>query len=133
MADLIHSCMTKAVIGDGDQLECGPKWITARRSTLKLYDDHLECGDWSISFVDIQDAILSKFNSPILRIPGYILAVRTDSNTYHFGLNGWRFWQGELPLPVKRQNTKLRLSPISIVSRIAAVGAIGYLIWQKIW
>ena len=98
MIDTIHSCMTKAVVGDGDQLECGPQWITSRRARLKLFDSHLECGDWSIPYDQIREAVLSSFNSPILRIPGYILAVRTDSKTYHFGLNGGQYWRGELSI-----------------------------------
>jgi len=131
MIDNIHSCMTKAVVGDGDQLECGPQWITSRRARLKLFDSHLECGDWSIAYDQIREAVLSSFNSPILRIPGYILAVRTDSKTYHFGLNGGQYWRGELPFAVSRQKTRLRLSAISLIARIAFVGALMYLIWQK--
>ena len=131
MSGLIHSCVTKAVVGYGDQLESGPQWITSRRALLKLYDDRLECGKWSVAYDQIQEAVLSSFHSPILRIPGYLLMVKTDSNTYHFGLNGWRYWKGELPFPVSRQNARLRLSPISLIARIAVAVGILYLIWQK--
>ena len=93
--------MTKAVIGDGDQLRTGPKWITSRRGLLKLYSDRLTCGDWTIAYDDIREAVLSSFRSPILRIPGYILAVRTDNDTYHFGLNGWRIIGLKCALDVK--------------------------------
>jgi hypothetical protein len=122
--------MTKAVIADGDQLECGPRWITSRRATLKLFDDRLECGDWTVPYEEIRDAILSSFRSPILRIPGFVLAVRTDAQTYHFGLNGGRFWNGQLPFAVERRKSKLRLSPISLLARIAVIGGIFYLLWQ---
>ena len=101
--------MTKAVIGYGDQLECDPQWITSRRGRLNLFDDRLECGNWAIAYDQIQEAVLSSFNSPILRIPGYVLAVRTESKTYHFGLNGWRYWKGELPFTVTRKKTRLKL------------------------
>jgi hypothetical protein len=125
----LYSCMTKAVIADGDQLRTGPKWITSRRGLLKIFPDRLECGDWSIQYGDIHEAVLSSFRSPIFRIPGYVLAVRTDKDTYHFGLNGWRYWKGDLPFSVTRQQTKLKMSPISILARAVLVGYVIYLIW----
>lgn len=126
----LHSCMTKAVIADGDQLRTGPKWITSRRGRLRLYSDRFECGDWTIPYDAIREAVLSSFRSPILRIPGYVLAVRTDDETYHFGLNGWRYWDGELPFPVSRQKTRLKMSPISIVARAVLIGYAVYFLWH---
>lgn len=122
--------MTKAVVADGDQLECGPRWITSRRAILKLYNDRLECGDWTVPYEEIRDAILSSFRTPILRLPGFVLAVRTDAETYHFGLNGGRYWNGELPFGVERTKSKLRLSLVSLLARIAVIGGILYLLWQ---
>ena len=125
--------MTKAVIADGDQLRTGPKWITARRGQLKLYPDRLECGNWTIAYTEIREAILSSFRSPILRIPGFILAVRTNNDTYHFGLNGWRYWKGELPFPVTRVQARLKMSPISILARAVLIGYAAYFVWNSIW
>ncbi len=130
MSEPIHQCMTKAVIGDGDQLECGPRWITSRRAKLKLYDDRLTCGDWTVRYEEIQEAVLSSFRTPILRISGFVLGIRTEEKTYHFGVNGRHYWNGELPFIVTRQSTKLRSSPISVIARIAVVGGILYLLWQ---
>ncbi len=128
----LHTCLTKAVIADGDQLHTGPKWITARRARLKLYNEHLECGNWTVLYGDIRDAILSSFRSPILRIPGYVLAIRTDTETYHFGLNGGRYWNGELPFPVTRQQARLKMSPISVLARVVVIGYAIYVIWRWI-
>jgi len=122
MEQPLHTCMTKAVIGDGDQLRAGPKWITSRRGRLKLYSDRLECDDWVIRYDDIREAVLSSFRSPILRIPGYVLAVRTDTDTYHFGLNGRRYLKSNLPFPGTRQQAKLEMSPISIRARAVLIG-----------
>ncbi|MCC9641628.1 hypothetical protein LOC71_05030 [Rhodopirellula sp. JC740] len=91
MTQPFHSCMTKAIIANGDQLETGPQWITSRRARLRLFDDHLVCGDWTVRYEDIREAVLASFRSTILRIPGYFLSARTDDHTYHFGLNGWRY------------------------------------------
>lgn len=126
MAQPIHSCMTKAIIADGDQLETGPQWITSRRATLRLFDDHLVCGDWNVRYDEIREAVLASFRSPILRIPGYVLSARTDTHTYHFGLNGWRYWNSELPFPVTRKKTRLRMSWISIAARVILMGYLAY-------
>jgi hypothetical protein len=128
----IHSCMTKAVIADGDQLESGPQWLTSRRGRLKLFDDHLECGNWSIRYEDIREALLTSFRSHILQIPGYVLAIRTDTQTYHFGLNGWRYWDGELPFPVKRTQARLKMSLFSFLVRAMVLGYIVYVAWRWI-
>ena len=130
MTQPIHICMTKAIIADGDQLETGPQWITSRRAKLRLFDDHLVCGDWNVRYDDIGEAVLASFRSPILRIPGYILSARTNTHTYHFGLNGWRYWNGELPFPVTRRKTRLRMSWISIAARAIIIGYIVYVVFQ---
>lgn len=132
MSKLLYNCMTKAVVGDGDQLRTGPKWILARRGTLKVFDDHLECGDWRIDYAQIREAILLSFRTHVLRIPGYVLAVRTDTATYHFGLNGWGYWKKELPFPVRRDNARLRLSPFSVIVRLIVAGCLAYIVWQRI-
>ena len=104
MQEPLHTCMTKAIIADGDHLRLGPRWITSRRARLKLYEDHLQCGDWSIAYGDIREAVLASIRTPLLRIPGYVLSVRTDANTYHFGLNPGRYWKGELPFPASNRS-----------------------------
>jgi len=122
--------MTKAIIADGDQLETGPQWIASRRAKLRLFGDHLVCGDWKIRYDDIHEAVLASFRSPILRIPGYVLSTRTDTHTYHFGLNGWRYWKGELPFPVIRKRVRLRLSWFSIAARVILIGYIINVVWR---
>lgn len=89
----------------------------SRRARLHLLEDRLDCGDWTIRYDEIREAVLSSFRSHILRIPGFGLAVRTENKTYHFGLNGSRYWDGELPFPVTRQKSKLRMSPLSFMAR----------------
>jgi hypothetical protein len=113
-------------------LRTGPKWITSRRGLLKLYPDRLECGNWTVVYSEIREAVLSSFRSPILRIPGYVLAVRTDKETYHFGLNGWAYWKGELPFPVTREQARIRMSAISILARVVLIGFAIYFMWNWI-
>lgn len=126
----IHKCMTKAVVAQGDQMECGPSWVMSRRVSLRLFDDRLECGDWIIPYAEIRDATLSSFRTPILRIPGFVLAVRTDTKTYHFGLSNGDFWNGELPFDVERRKASLRLSLFSLLARVAVISGTLYLLWR---
>jgi hypothetical protein len=128
----LHSCMTKAVIADGDQLETGPRWITARRGILRLYPDRLTCGNWTLPYDTLRAAELVKIRSPVLRIPGYVLSVRTDAQTYHFGLNAGRYWQGELPFPAMRREARLRMSPISFAARLLLAGCVAYYCWRRL-
>lgn len=93
MPELLHNCMTKATTKEGDQRKYGPNWLLSHRGRLKVFDDHLECGNWHINYTDIKSAVLCSFRTTFLRIPVYILSVETADRTYHFGLNGWgRFW-----------------------------------------
>ena len=134
MSELLHKCMTKATAAEGDQRRYGPNWLLSRRASLKVFDDHLECGDWRIDYSEIKNAVLCSFHTFFLRIPGYILTVETKHQTYHFGLNGWgRFWKGDLPFSVQREKGKLGFTWFSIAVRLIVVACIVYLIWQWIW
>lgn len=99
-------------------------------SEAALYGDRLECGNWTVPYDQIRDAVLTSFRSPILRIPGYVLSVRTDEKTYHFGLSGSRYWRGELPFPVNRERGRLRLSAISLLARGVLLGFVVYYAWR---
>ena len=122
--------MTKAVISDDDSHTTGPEWIASRRAKLNLFAEHMTCGNWTINYDEIKVADLASFRTPILRMPGYILTARTSNQTYHFGVNGGKFWTGDLPFPVNRTKTKLRMSWISIAAQIAVFVGGAILIWQ---
>lgn len=127
MADHLHHCMTKATTAVGDQRRHGPNWLTSRRGMLTVFADHLECGNWRIDYSDITDAVLFSFRSTLLRIPGCILTIATPDRTYHFGLNGWgRFWEGELPFRVRREQGKIGYTWFSIAVRLTLVVCLGY-------
>jgi len=121
----IHRCMTKGVHGAADQFEYGLGWVTSRRATLKVFRDRLECGNWTIPFSSIEQAVL--FETKQWFIPCYVLKVRTNDSTYQFGLNPGKFWSGELPFEVERQKGRLKYSAFSIAIRVVlAAGIIWY-------
>ena len=114
--------MAKGVKGAAEAFEYGMSWITARRSFLKVFEDRLECGDWTIPNRSISEAVL--FETRQMFIPCYILKVRTDSEAYQFGLTGNKFWKGELPFPVVRERGRLQYSTFSIVLRVVLIAIV---------
>ena len=122
---LLHTCMTKATTAEGDQMRHGPNWVLSRRARLKIFDDHLACGDWTIDYGDIQSTTLFSIRSNFI-IPGYVLRVETEAKAFHFGLNPGRFWKGDLPFPVSREKGKLGYSVFSLLVRLLLVGYLTY-------
>lgn len=120
----IRRFMTKGVKGAAESFEYGMSWVTARRATLVVHEDRLQCGDWNIPYASISEAIL--FRTRQMFIPCYILKIRTASDAYQFGLNPSKFWKGSLPFPVVRQKGRLQYSKFSIIMRIVLAAA---LIW----
>ena len=89
-----------------------------------MFEDRLECGDWTIPYAEIEAAELYQTRS--MFIPCFILKVRCKINTFQFGLNGSNYWKGELPFDVTRTKGRLKHSPLSIVLRVALVAM---LVW----
>lgn len=125
MSKLLHSCMAKATTAEGEQLQYGPNWVLARRATLKIFDDHLECGDWSVPYEQMQSATLYSIRSFLL-VPSYVLQVNTTEKQYHFGLNWGAFWKEELPFKVNREKGKVKYSKFSIVVRLLLLSYVIY-------
>ncbi|WP_164102269.1 hypothetical protein [Candidatus Laterigemmans baculatus] len=128
MPSLLHRCKTKATIAEGDQMRYGPNWLLSRRGTLKVFDDHLECGDWRVEYEHIREAILYSVRSNFI-FPGYVLKVETAEEQYHFGLNSGEFWKCELPFPVRREKGRLGYSLFSLTVRTVVAGYLLYLAW----
>lgn len=120
----LYRCMTKGVRGASESFEYGLSWVTSRRAFLNVLPDRLACGDWSIPYPTITQAVL--FQTRQMFIPCYILKLQTQDATYQFGLNGNKYWAGNLPFPVTRQTGRLKYSAYSIVVRVILAAA---LVW----
>lgn len=129
MTQPLHSCLTKATIEEGDDIRRSENWLMSRRARLKVMPDALVCGDWTIPYASIDDAVL--FRTRNLFIPCYVLRVKADGKIYQFGLNPGRYWSGELPFSVRRERMRLRYSPYSIAVRLALVSSIIYWAWTR--
>lgn len=129
MSHLLHRCMTKATTAEGDDIRRSLNWMLSRRGLLKVFDDHLECGDWNIAYSEIEESVL--FRTRQMFIPCYVLRIKTHGIVYQFGLNPGKYWSGELPFPAARESAVIGYSWYSIGIRIAAIAAIAYLLWNR--
>jgi hypothetical protein len=127
MDDYLYRCMTKATTAEGDDIRHSVSWMLSRRAFLKVYKDRLECGDWIIPYEAMSEAVL--FRTRQLLIPCYVLRVKALGRIYQFGLNPGKFWEADLPFPVRREQAALGYSWFSIGIRLAAVLALVYLLW----
>ena len=125
----IKSFMVKATKAEGEEIRRSLNWVKARRGNLKIYDDHLECGNWSINYSEFQEAVVFSVRSFFL--PCYVLRIKANGEIYQFGLNPNSFWKGDLPFEAKREKESIKYSPFSIIVRVIAVGYIAYLLWDK--
>jgi hypothetical protein len=99
-------------------------WVLSKRSTLKFYDDHIECGNWNFPNAEISGAILFRtktyfFNTPVLQFD-------YKDKTYQFGLNPWAKPEKYLKVNFNEEYTKLKYSKFSLGIRIFILG---YILW----
>jgi hypothetical protein len=127
MSSLLYKCLAKAIEGDGSRWAHGLKWVFARRAFLKVFDDHLECGDRRIENKAITSAVIRPVRS-VLFLPGYVLKIVAGSGTYHFAVHGNPFWDGPLPFPV--QHEEGAFSVPNLVFRILFIGYLVHLLSQ---
>jgi hypothetical protein len=91
-----------------------------------VYEDRIECGDWTILASAVQEAVL--YEARQFLIPARVLSVEADRVTYQFGFNPWCRVGQHLPFDVRNEKIKLGRSPLSIVVRLVLLVYIIYLI-----
>lgn len=94
--------MVKATKKEGENIRCSLNWVLSRRGMLYVMSDSLKCGNWNIPYPEIDEAII--YSVPWLFTSAYVLLIKSKGQIYQFGLNPGRFWKGDLPFPVKREN-----------------------------
>ena len=123
----LYRCMTKATTAEGEDLRYSLNWVTSRRAILKVMPDALVCGNWTIPYQEIDEAVLFSVRS--MFFPGYLLRVKSQGQIYQFGLNWNPFWKKELPFRIQREKRKLKYSAFSIAIRVILLGYLLYWIW----
>lgn len=129
MPEALYQCMTKGIIADDVRTLGAPRWATARRGFLRVFSDHLECGDWIIPYEQIQEAQVHHGIGMI--ISGHLLVVRTKERTYQFGLNPNRFWRGDLPFAVQHIHRSVGRTALVYLFRVLLFLGIGYWVWAR--
>ena len=130
MSEVLHRCMTKATTAEGDDVRRSLSWVVSRRGFLEIRDDSLVCGDWTIPYADISEAVLFSLRGAIF--PGYVLRIKSGNQLYQFGLNSGKFWRGELPFACERESARIGYSWFSTAVRIFLLGYVVYTLWQWI-
>jgi hypothetical protein len=109
MERTLYRCKVKATEREGDQLRWSRNWAFARRGELRLTDRAIRCGDWTIPYLEIDDAALLVV--PMKFFTAYNLRVKSQGETYTFALrstSAWRwkldpYWLGETPFPMRQE------------------------------
>ena len=130
MGELIHKCMVKATNKEGEKIRFSLNWIFARRGILHIMSDSLECGDWKITYPEIDEAIL--YSIPWLFTNAYLLRIKSKGQIYQFVFNPSRFWEGKLPFPVKREKANNLYWNIVNIIRFIIFGLLIYWIISTI-
>jgi hypothetical protein len=128
MSEVLHTCSVKAIRLEGTKVNLGLKWALAKRGTLKVKSDFLECGEWRIPYSKIQEAIL--LSMPYLWTKSYGLTIRTEDATYQFGLNPSEYWKGSLPFVLKREDAGTYWVAVNIIRMAIYAAIIIYLLWS---
>ena len=109
MSEVVYRCKTKATDKEGDDFRISRNWMLAKFYELRLTRREIQCGDWTIPYAEIDDAVLMAISPPY--ILGYTLRVKSRGKTYQFRLlstSPWwwdldRFWLGDTALPLRRE------------------------------
>ncbi|MBI4881333.1 MAG: hypothetical protein HY812_16985 [Planctomycetes bacterium] len=126
---VIHRCMAKAGVYDAGGGQPALSWLRIRRGILQVTDTALVMGDLTIRYEKIDEALLLSTRKWF--IPGYVLRVRCGSTIHDFCVNWGRFWQGELPFPVRRMKAKVRWTWSALALRAALAAAVLYWLWAR--
>ncbi len=128
MSELRYKCWTKATEGVRGDPRRSAAWVVSRRDWFRVFDDQIECGDWTIPSFSLQEAVL--YETRQWFIPVFVLRLSTVDTTYQFGFNPWCRVAQYLPFDVEHRRVKLGYSAFSIAVRILLAILVGYWLWQ---
>lgn len=120
----LYQCWTKATSCESGIPRRSLNWMFARRAWFKVFEDRIECGNWSIPFAQVIGGTV--YRAKQLFVPVTILELRTAKSCYQFGFNPWASPVERLPIQFPEQFVSLRNSLFSIVVRLLAVGLVLY-------
>ncbi len=124
-----YKCWCKATDREDKEPRYSHNWVSAKRASFKVFEDHIECGSWMIKNSDIESAHL--FRTKQMLIPVNVLQIITPTGSYQFGFNPWANPFRHLGVEYSESNIELSYSPFSIALRLLVVAYLGYLAWEN--
>lgn len=125
-----YSCFCRGTDKETGEPRTSLNWVFSRRAMFRIFDDRIECGDWTIPFSDVQTAILYKTKQWPLTHD--ILHFETRDKSFQFNFPLWAKPAKYLNLELPEKAVKLKQDPITILIRLAVVGYIAYEIWKRV-
>jgi hypothetical protein len=129
MSTLRYRAWTKATADESGAPRYSANWVTARRAWFLVFDDRIECGDWTVPAGAVEDAVL--YHSRQWFIPVSVLSIATGGQVLQFGFNPWVKIGRHLPFPYRQQQVRLKYSTFSIIVRVLLLLGIVYWVLTK--
>ena len=131
MSGFRHKCWVKATDREHGAPRYSASWVGARRAWFKVFDDHVECGDWMIPVTSVREAVLFEARMWFV-VPVYVLEIVADRGAYQFGFNPWCRIAKHLPFEAEHRRVKLAFSAVSMVVRAVFLGLLAYALWRRL-
>ena len=129
MTEPIYKCWTKATNREVGNPRRSHSWITSRRAWFKIFTDRIECGDWRIPFVEIQEVVV--YLGKQMLIPVTVLQIEAFGQNYQFGFNPWANPIKYLSVPYREERVRIKHSVFSVAVRVIIACYLIYLLWRK--
>lgn len=113
----VYRCFTKAIEGESGPPRRSQHGVAARRAWFRIYTDRIECGDWTVPFVDVRSA--TAWRTRTLFMPCTVLELVTEQRTLQFGFNPWVRPLEYLPFSMDERRVSLGWSPFAVGLRLA--------------
>lgn len=124
-----YKCFCKATNREKSEPRYSHNWIAARRAFLKVFDDRIECGDWTIPYDKMER--VHRYRTRSMFIPGSVLQVIANNTNYQFGFYPWADPIKHMPVEYTESDVNLGFSGFSLAIRVLALLVLGYFIWTR--
>ncbi len=125
----LYSCWCKGTDKEAAEPKASMNWAFSRRARFRVFEDHVQCGDWVIAFPDVEKATLYRTKSWLLRYQ--ILQLDTKDRSFQFGFNPWADPAKHLNLDMTEESVRLKQSQIGLIVRFALLGLLAYEVWNR--
>ena len=126
---LKYVCNCKATTREEKEPRISENWMFSKRARLKVFEDHIKCGSWTINKDDIE--ALHCYHITKMGMRSRVQQITTPQENYQFGFDPWKDPLPHLGLEYTESEAKLTYSPFSILLRLALLAAFLYWLGSK--